>query len=146
MTRRNKLRLVLAGGLLLVGCPCGFFGWWFAVSFGSDSGSPKLAEEWRATLVPIHDPDEAAARVPHVQIIRFPDGEWVVGLSANSHGIWVRGGGTVVVKDSRGQVRAFFGHVCGSGMLKGAFGSTKSLDEFYKQLEGSGTFVEHRFS
>src|SRR5690349_12928592 len=113
MTRRTELRLALIGAILLLVCLGGFFGFFWAAAAGSDSGSPELAEEWRATLSSVRDPSEAAARIPDTQIVRFPDGEWVIGLSANSHGVWVRGGGTVVVKDSRGQVRAFFGHVCG---------------------------------
>lgn len=46
----------------------------------------------------------------------FASGEWVVGLSHDSHAPF--GGGVLVVRDSRGATRAFTGHVCGSGALE----------------------------
>ena len=36
-----------------------FFGLWFASSYGSDRGSPKLASEWRELLSEFSDPDSA---------------------------------------------------------------------------------------
>jgi hypothetical protein len=50
----------------------------------------------------------------------------------------MNGGGTLVVKDSRGNVRAFFGHVCGGDYLDMELRFTKSLDHFYKLLHESG--------
>lgn len=121
----------------MLGCPCVFFGSWGAAAAVNDSGSPELAEEWRERLLPIDSP-ETAARVAMSK--RWPNGEWVAWLSAESHGIWVRGGGTVVIKDSRGQVRAFFGHVCGGFFLPC---DCKSLDEFYARV--AQKYREHHF-
>ena len=73
--------------------------------------------------------------------MRFDDGAWLFGLCQSSHGVWKRGGGTVVVKDSKGQVRAFFGHVCGDGAL-GDRWEQDSLAEYYHETLKCG-FVEH---
>jgi hypothetical protein len=70
-------------------------------------------------------------RKANVVGLYFPTGEWVVGVAKDSHA-WFStytGGGTAVLKDSRGRVRCFFGHVCGDGNLALANGA-KSLDEF----------------
>ncbi len=64
--------------------------------------------------------------------IRFPNGEWVTGVTKDSHGLYSEwfGGGTVVLKDSSGRVRCFFGHVCGVGnfMLAGQPASLAAFD------------------
>lgn len=137
MSRKRTILLGLIGcssGLLLL-LPCGFYGLWFAVSVGSDDGSPRLAAEWRAALEAAPGPDEAAAADPDVVVLRFPTGEWVFGKSQDSHGIWRRGGGTLVVRDSRGRVRAFFGHMCGPRYMADAFGTANpSLDAFYRRV------------
>jgi hypothetical protein len=101
---------------------------------GNSSGSPELAEEWQALLEPLVSPEQAMQTDARIQSGRFPDGEWVFGLSQNSHGLWEKGGGTLVVKDSRGRIRTFFGHVCGPNYLKGLATHTKNLDEFYDCL------------
>ena len=65
----------------------------------------------------------------------FPNGEWVVGITKDSHA-WFSayfGGGTVVLKDSRGRVRCFFGHVCGVGNFMMPR-EMESLDEFDANL------------
>jgi hypothetical protein len=142
MKRRRTIRWVLigCGGLLLL--PCGFFGFWWAVSAGSSSGSPALAAEWRDHLARFPDPDAAKAADPQVVVVRCRNGEWAFGRSQNSHGIWYRGGGTVVIRDSAGRTRAFFGHVCGGGHLGVGPVEPPSLAELYKQLAESG-FAEH---
>ena len=139
MTRKTKVRIALVAGAILLGCPCAFFGSWGAAIAGSDSGSPELAAEWREKLTPIDSLETAKARALTEQ---FPNGEWVAWLSADSHGIWIRGGGTVVIKDSRGQIRAFFGHVCGS--FSPPFGSN-SLDDFYTRMASQTRYREHHF-
>jgi hypothetical protein len=130
--RRRVLRLVL-GLTAVAAIPGGFFGFIWAASAGSDQGSAALASEWKAALLADAEPDDAAARDPDVVVLRFADGDWAFGKSQDSHGVWRRGGGTAVVRDSRGRVRAFFGHVCGPRYL--SFGSDlPSLDAFYEQL------------
>jgi hypothetical protein len=112
----------------------------------NDSGSPRLAEEWARDLDRFASPNAALKSNPQVGSKTYPDGEWVFGLSQNSHGPWWLGGGTVVVKDSRGGLHAFFdGHVCGPGFLgHDILGDTKTLDEFYEKVR-AWDFVEHKF-
>ena len=144
MRRKRTVLWVLIGcaGLLLL-LPCGLFGFWFAVEVGSSSGSPELAAEWWAAFLAALGPDEAAAADPDVVVLRFPNGEWAFGKSQDSHGIWRRGGGTLVVRDSRGRVRAFFGHVCGPRYMEWGLGREHpSLDAFYSRV-AEGRTVEH---
>jgi len=72
----------------------------------------------------------------------FSKGEWVVGVSQDSHTII--GGGVLVVRDSRGATRAFVGHVCGAGAFERtcrvlemlAQGeAAPDLDALYRHLE-----------
>lgn len=122
----------LAGCVLLGGC--GLYAIWLTLAT-NDRGSPELAMEWRTILLASPGPEEAVAADPEVVVLRFPNGEWVFGKSQNSHGCWRRGGGTLVVRDSRGRVRAFFGHICGSRYMQDAFGrDNPSLDAFYKRV------------
>ncbi|WP_020470875.1 hypothetical protein [Zavarzinella formosa] len=124
---------------------CGFFCLFVAASGGSDRGSPQLAAEWRAALLAAAGPDEAAALDRDVVVLRFANGEWAFGKSQSSHGMWLRGGGTMVIRDSKGQVRAFFGHVCGPRYLEWAHGYfLPSLDAFYEKTLEQG-MVEHIF-
>ena len=143
MTRRRAFLWLLVGAAGVLSVPCCFFGFWAAAAGGSSRGSPELAAEWQAELSRYRTPEEAQAADPDVIVLRFDNGEWVFGRCQSSHGMWKRGGGTVVVKDSKGQVRAFFGHVCGEGML-GATWERTSLDRYYDVTLGhEGGFVEH---
>lgn len=66
------------------------------------------------------------------------------GVDRDSHRY--RDGGTVVVKDSQGRIRAFFGHVCGGGMATACAKEAKTLDEFYKsEFWSQYQFKEYRF-
>jgi hypothetical protein len=146
MTKRQiVLTLALIMGALLA-VPCLFFGFWGAASAGSDKGSSELAEKWRSELRNYQTPEEAVSKNKDVIIVRFANGEWVFGLCQSSHGVWKRGGGTVVVKDSNGQIRAFFGHVCGEGAL-GAVWEHDTLDRYYRTIldPAETSFVEHKF-
>jgi hypothetical protein len=134
--------VLIAVGLLAL-IPIGIFVFYWAAASGSSSGSPELAAEWREQLKQYPDPAAASASRTHIAVIRFRNGEWLFGCAQNSHGIWLRGGGTVVVKDSTGRTRAFFGHVCGAG-LPNARDNLPSLDDYYKQLVEMG-FTEHFF-
>jgi hypothetical protein len=140
--RRRSLWLALGLGGLCAIMLCASLGVLAAVFAVNDRGSSELAAKWKAELTEYSSPDVAQARNPDVIVIRFGNGEWVFGLCRNSHGAWTRGGGTVVVKDSKGQIRAFFGHVCGDCL--GAFWETTSLDLYYqKTLNCEFGFVEH---
>ncbi len=143
MTRRRLVIITVgvASLLVLVCCSAGAL---FILLFGvDDGGSPELAQEWKAVLEPLADPESAREKHPLVVSKRFATGEWVFGFCRDSHGLLQRGGGTMVIKDSRGEVRAFFGHVCGAGYLE-LVDAPQSLDEFYNSLlTGERRFYEY---
>ena len=60
----------------------------------------------------------------------FPNGDWIAMTYANSHNTW--GGGTVVTRDNTGDIKIFFGHVCGTPPSHG-----ESLEELYASFNGS---------
>lgn len=115
-----------------------FFALWVAASFGSDRGSPELASEWRQMLSEFDDPDAATAADGRVWAIRCENGEWMFGIAQGSHGIWRRGGGTVVTKDSNGDLRSYRGHVCWPIGSPFRGGSTESLAEVYEGIVNLG--------
>lgn len=61
----------------------------------------------------------------------FPNGDWIAMAYASSHGAW--GGGTVVARDNNGNIRVFFGHVCGRPFSRG-----ESPEEIYACFSGTG--------
>jgi len=146
MRHPRRLVWLIVALALAAAFPLTFFGFWWAASAGSSNGSPKLAAEWKAELSQYRTPEEAQSRNKNIIVLRFENGEWLFGRCQSSHGVWRRGGGTVVVKDSTGRVRAFFGHVCGDECL-GAVWEHYSLDMYYyKTLSPEeGSFVEHHF-
>jgi hypothetical protein len=97
-------------------------------------GVPSVARRLKAEMEPISDPETAVREHPDWFALRFPNGEWVFGRGINSHDVFRHGRGTLVVKDSRGQIRIFFGHVCGNktGMDWCRTDVCRSLDNFYK--------------
>jgi len=105
-------RLVLLLALPLWFCAVGFTLIGLLTASNND-GSPELAREWQLRLESFADLNDAQRKDANVQGKRFPNGDWIFGLCRDSHGLLHRGGGTIVVRDSRGAVRAFFGHVCG---------------------------------
>ena len=142
MIQRAVIRWTLFGcaGILLL--PCGFFGLMVAVQGGSDRGSPALAAEWRDELAHYADPVAAQSADPEILVVRCRNGKWAFGRSKDSHGVWRRGGGTVVVRDSTGRTRAFFGHVCGGNDLGGRGTDPPSLAAYSDGL-AEREFVEH---
>jgi hypothetical protein len=140
------LLLLLCAGLLaylFTSTPLSIF------VFGMGEGSPDYAHQWRDALKDLADPEAAQSAYPDIIWKRFDNGEWIFGVCSDSHSS--HRGGTIVVKDSTGQVRAFFGHVCGPRWLERAllhglksldeFQGPKSLDEFY----GSETLSIFKF-
>jgi hypothetical protein len=115
-----------------------FFGLWFASSAGSDRGSPKLAFEWSTLLSGFDDPDTATAENSRVWVIHCDNDEWMFGLAQGSHGIWRRGGGTVVTKDSDGEIRSFRGHVCWSSGTPFRGCDTTDLATVYNEIDSLG--------
>ncbi len=101
-------------------------------------GTPSAARKLIVEMEPFHDPDEAVAVHPDWFYHRFENGEWIFGYGIDSHGFHV-GHGTLVIKDSRGRTRVFFGHVCGrnAGLPWGI--------EYHKGLDGFCKWHEARF-
>jgi hypothetical protein len=129
MFRANVLKLCVFGILLLV--VGGFIGYgWLGMKMSMGDGSMDEAKRLRPIVEGISGPDAHVGEAGY-RAIRFENGEWVAGVAKDSHALYAQwyGGGTVVLKDSRGRVRCFFGHVCGSGSLGGPH-SVQSLDEF----------------
>lgn len=130
-TRWNWIMLgVFLGILVLIGTPIGFV--WMGMSNSGGIGSMKEALRLRPMVEAMPEPEESFRDHSTQSVgIRFPNSEWVVGVTKDSHALYSEytGGGTIVLKDSRGRVRCFFGHVCGSGNFMLA-NKAKSLDEF----------------
>jgi hypothetical protein len=124
------------------------------VGYGLRSGSEKYAREWKARLLACHSLDEVKQHFNcfviesrpegSVQMVRvtetvkgrpsalltsFPDGRWIACAHADSHS--EPGGGTIVSRDSSGEVHVFSGHVCGHVTVRG-----ETLEEFYARLRG----------
>ena len=118
---------------LLMGSALGYLLTCTALSawvFGLGHGDEHYARIWKHRIESLPDPETAKAHFSEIQARSFPNGEWVFGVSSDSHGSYW--GGTIVIKDSNGKVRVFFGHVCGPHRLEWGFGrKSGSLDEFY---------------
>ncbi len=111
MKKRTKIILIVTPIILTLLAPAVFFGLWFLAAGGSDAGSPDLAAEWRDDLATYLAPEDASADNAEIEHVTFLNGDWLIGRAQDSHGMWRRGGGTVVIRDSRGATRVFFGHV-----------------------------------
>ena len=142
MKKRTKIILIATPIALTLLAPVAFFGFWILAAGGSDAGSPELAAEWRAELAGYTTPEDAIAADPEIEHVTFSNGDWLIGRAQNSHGMWRRGGGTVVIKDSNGGSRVYFGHVCGGGFLSWGFGEHGDLDSFYARVTENG-FAEY---
>lgn len=106
------------------------------------TGSTSYADDWMERLSDISSPDEAQRKYDDVAVKRFEHGEWIVGVCRDSHASMF--GGTIVTRDSRGNTRAFFGHVCGSSFLKATFTRANDIDAVYGALLNGCRFREHK--
>lgn len=77
----------------------------------------------------VRDPDTIRKGNTWALLYDLPDGDWLAIAYASSHNTW--GGGTVVTRDNTGNIRVFFGHVCGRPSARG-----KSLEELYAWFRG----------
>ena len=111
--RRNVTWWIAIASTLIVGLPAVFVSVYFFSSGGT--GSIDEALRLKAVVEQIPDPESGEGCDDGYAAKRFANGEWVLGIGRDSHAMMseFRGGGTVVVKDSRGRIRCFFGHVCG---------------------------------
>jgi len=121
---------------------------------GLRSGSDKHARKWKTQLLACQSLDdvkqhfncfvvqqnpggssqivrvtESLQERPSALLKSFPDGRWIACAHADSHS--QPGGGTIVSRDSSGEIHVFFGHVCRHVV---AYGET--LEEFYTCLRG----------
>jgi hypothetical protein len=99
-------------------------------------GVPSAARRLKAEMEAVPDPDSALAQHPDWFAARCVNGEWVFGYGINSHGLR-SGHGTLVLKDSRGRIRIYFGHVCGTNAgldWLATVRTLKTLDDFYAML------------
>ena len=95
-------------------------------------GVPSAARKLIIEMEPYQTPDDAVAAHPDWFQHRFPNGEWIFGYGIDSHGFKV-GHGTLVIKDSRGRTRVFFGHVCGTNAgFPESMRYAKTLDDMEK--------------
>lgn len=108
--------------------------------YGYGEGCPEYAHRWSEAFTDIPDPEMAQRMYPEVFLKRFNNGEWVFGVCSDSHSS--HRGGTIVLKESTGQVRAFFGHVCGSLFPEyNLLAKSESLEELYR----CGAWQQNRF-
>ena len=84
---------------------------------------------------------EADATIEHVI---FENGEWLIGRAQDRHGMWRRGGGTLVIRDCNDETHVFFGHVCGPDYISWGFGKHDNLKSFCGSVKESG-FEEYAF-
>jgi hypothetical protein len=117
---------------------------WFNSEPEMGRGSTEHAAKWKGIFENLSDPEVVKTRYPFAATKRYADGIWIFGVSEDSHA--GRDGGTIIVKDSSGKVRAFFGHVCGPDMLQAMMSQSGSLAEFFYILSQSQfKFVEYVF-
>ncbi len=138
MRRVRVNRIMLAVFLVLTLPIIGGVGYiWLGMKNSGGRGSMDAALKLKAKVEAMPTPDEwCYNRRAGSFGVRFTNGEWVTGVAMDSHGLYSEwfGGGTVVLKDSRGRVRCYFGHVCGGlGALEGA-SEFDSLDVFDAKL------------
>lgn len=114
MRRRGPLwAVILLGGVAL--SPLLFVGYiWLGFQFTGGTGSVEKALQLRSQVEAVPDPDSVTPD-RNWAVVKCANGEWVFGVCTSSHDMYAQwfGGGTVVLKDSRGRVRCFLGHVCG---------------------------------
>jgi hypothetical protein len=138
-----------------------FFGVPFLARTGSLRwGSEEYARQWRIQLLACQSLDEikqhfncfvieetadgATKRIsvsdvvegrPQALLKSFADGRWIACAHASSHG--APGGGTIVSRDSSGEIHVFLGHVCGHLCARG-----ETLEGFYQDLRGYNKVCE----
>ena len=141
---RTKVILIATPVALVLLTPVAFFAVWIFVAYGSDTGSPELAAEWRNELLEYQTYTAAIEADATIEHVTFENGEWLIGRAQDSHGMWRRGGGTLVIRDCNDETHVFFGHVCGPDYISWGFGKHDNLKSFYGSVKESG-FEEYAF-
>jgi hypothetical protein len=136
LSRRSWVSLgIMLGVLILFGTFVGYI--WLGMSNSGGLGSMTAAVKFRPDVEAMPEPERLSSNRDTGQFgVRFKNGEWVTGVAKDSHGLYSEwfGGGTVVLKDSRGRVRCFFGHVCGGLQALEGSADFDSLDVFDAKL------------
>jgi len=104
-------------------------------------GVPADAIEWAKEFAELSDP--SARSEQDTELRKFDDGTWIVGRASDSHSVPM--GGTIVTRDSRGETRAFLGHVCGGTALRYLLDDADDLDSVYTTLLGTWKFMEYKW-
>jgi hypothetical protein len=138
LSKRKTIRVIVALVTLLIATPFVLFFVYIFTSGGE--GSLAVAQQLKLKLESIPSPEAGKGSDFEYFWHRFPDGEWMIGISRDSHGFFskYRGGGTVVFKDSRGAIRCYFGHCCGALFPKVFAYDAKTLDRFLESMQESG--------
>lgn len=141
--RRQKAVVGVIALLAILVSPVGVLIVYLLTSGGI--GSPEEAIRLKAIIEQYDGPETSGTGRDDYAAKRFSNNEWVLGLGRDSHEIMSKynGGGTLVVKDSRGHIRCFFGHVCGPGDHQSFMARANSLDEFYQLLVKYDRFKEY---
>ena len=117
----------------------------FIMSMINGNGSTVMAHTWAKRFDNVSSP-ELASETYHAFYRKFPDETWVIGKAIGSHGNpW---GGTIITKDSTGQTRVFFGHVCVANYpLHKAFreGDGSTIADGFSNLVSQVTIKEQPF-
>ncbi|MCR9118684.1 MAG: hypothetical protein NXI22_17240 [bacterium] len=127
--------LLIVGGLFLASVGSFFVLVVFCVIAASPytKGSPELAARWRDEMRMWDSPDDATNEST-VMLYQFANEDWAIVKAKNCHGGRWSGGGTVVIKDSKGRLSVLNnGHVCGDGNLL-IEANHANLDSFYAAL------------
>ena len=114
---------------------------YISISFSMGTGSSAYAKKWAKKFKYLHSIEEAKNSYPQLFIYKFSTQKWIIGICDDSHSS--RLGGTIVIRDSEGNIYCFFGHVCGPGYLKNIkILQLKNMKEVLNFLTKNG-FEEH---
>jgi len=138
MSKQTATYLLSGAGIAVLGC-AGVVLW--RVSEWRGPTQDEFVRQTSVALEATNSAEEAEATIADCGTVRFPSGEWVTGVGVNSHSS-KRAKGTLVLRDSRGQVKSFVGHVCGRRWMPGYFPTNHrdftNLEAFYAFLKEWG--------
>lgn len=142
LNKRKTIQAIVALMALLITTPFALVIVYFSTTGGE--GSQAIAQQLKSKLESIPSPEAGEGSDREYFWHRFPDGEWIMGISRDSHGFFskYRGGGTVVIKDSHGTTRCFLGHCCGTMFPKAFAQSAKGFDHFWKLMRDDTDMIE----
>lgn len=133
--RSHPVRFVALMIIIVVAAtPIGLYA---AAVLWNDEGSMDLARLYARDLANF-DPIATSQPPSEIEFCRLPSGEWAAVRCRDSHSLPFTGGGTVVVRDSLGNARAFRGHVCGRSVISLFADGAASLSEFYENVHRHG--------